>query len=270
MNAYYENIGEREFLPTKHTQGPWSPDHQHFGPPGALLAREIERCAAGAGGERGGDGARALSLGRISYDILGPIALRPLTARAWVERPGRRVRLVRGELVQDGRTLVSAAAWAVLPAPDDVPAAGAQRRPPSGPPGPEDIPAGAPGDWACGFLDSVAWHFAHGGYGRPGPAAAWLRPRVPLLAGEEMSPVQRTVLAVDSANGISAELDVTAWGFVPPELTVHLLRPPVGEWLCLDAETSLGPGLPGLTMSTLFDAVGPVARSAQTLLVQHR
>lgn len=269
MNAYFENIGDGRFLPTKHTQGPWSADYQHFGPPGALLAREIERCAAGDGDEQGGGGP-ALSLGRIGYDILGPIPLRPLTVRAWVERPGRRVRLVRGELSEAGRPLVSAAAWAVLPAPDDVPVAGAQRLPPAGPPGPDDVAASAPSDWTCGFLDSVEWHFARGSYGRPGPAAVWLRPRVPLLDGEPMSPVQRTVLSVDSANGISAELDIRAWGFVPPELTVHLLRPPVGEWLCLDAETSLGPGFPGLTTSTLFDAAGPVARSAQTLLVHHR
>ncbi|QNP68340.1 thioesterase family protein [Streptomyces roseirectus] len=264
MDAYFEDIGESRFLPTKHTQGPWDPGYQHFGPPGALLAREIERCAA----DDGGDG--ALALGRITYDILGPVPLRPLTARAWVERPGRRVRLVRGELLEAGRPLVSAAAWAVRPAPDDTPATGARRRPPAGPPGLEHAPAVIPDGWACGFLDSVEWRFAHGGYGRPGPAAVWLRPRMPLLDGEPMSPVQRTVLAVDSANGISAELDIRAWGFVPPELTVHLLRPPDGEWLCLDAQTSVGPGEPGLTTSTLFDAAGPVARSAQTLLVHHR
>lgn len=265
-DAYYQRVGEREFLPTSHTEGPWSRTFQHFGPPGALLARELERSA-------GGDGtADALSLGRISYDILGPVPLRPLTVRARVARPGRRVRLLRAELLDGERLLVEAAAWAVASAPDDVPAGEDDRKPPAQPPAPGDgrAPDPVPEHWRCGFLDSVEWHFMHGAYGRPGPAAVWLRPRVPLLAGEEMSPVQRAVLTADSANGVSARLDIREWGFVPPELTVHLERPARGEWLCLEAGTTIAPGRPGLATSTLYDADGPVARSAQTLLVHRR
>ena len=48
---------------------------------------------------------------------------------------------------------------------------------------------------------------------------------------------------------------------------MHVLRPPVGEWICLDAETSLGPGAVGVAASTVYDECGPVARSAQALLV---
>ncbi|WP_416973976.1 thioesterase family protein [Streptomyces sp. 4F14] len=263
MNAYYEGDDDRGFQPTKHTQGPWDPEFQHFGPPGALLAREIERCAAGTGGE-------GMSLGRITYDILGPLSLRgPLTVRARVERPGRRVLLVRGELVQDGRPVVSAAAWALRPAPDDVRAVGTRDHPSHALPG-SGATAVPPDTWVCGFLDSVEWRFVRGGYGEPGPAVVWLRPRVPLVEGEPMSPLQRTVLSIDSANGISAELDIGTWGFVPPELTVHLLRPPTGEWVCLDAATAVGPGLPGLTTATLYDAQGPIARSHQTLLIHRR
>jgi hypothetical protein len=127
-----------------------------------------------------------------------------------------------------------------------------------------------PEHWTCGFLSSVQWIFSRGAYGLPGPATVWLRPTVPLLAEEPMSPVQRVVLSADSANGVSAELDIEEWGFVPPELTVHLLRPPRGEWLCLDAETTVGPGRIGLAVSTLHDAHGPVARSAQSLLIHPR
>ncbi|MGY3676822.1 thioesterase family protein [Streptomyces sp. TE33382] len=261
-DAYFQRTGEQEFLPTSHTQGPWEPAFQHFGPPAALLARAIERCAAGDG-EPG-----EVPLARISYDILGPVPLRPLTLRAWLERPGRRVRLVRAEVLDGDRPLISAAAWAVRPAPEDVPVAAYGPKPPSL--GDAVARPELPEHWECGFLASVDWRFVHGGYGLPGPAVVWLRPRVPLLAGEAMSPTQRTVLSVDSANGISAELDIRDWGFVPPELTVHLLRPAHGDWLCLDAESSIAPGRPGLTTATLYDADGPVARSAQTLLVHRR
>ncbi|TWJ29435.1 thioesterase superfamily protein [Micromonospora sagamiensis] len=79
--------------------------------------------------------------------------------------------------------------------------------------------------------------------------------------------MQRTVLTVDSANGMSAVLDIEKWMFIPPELSVHILRPPVGQWLHLDAVTEVAPGWTGLTTGTLSDRHGPVARSAQSLFV---
>ncbi|MGK4579384.1 thioesterase family protein [Kitasatospora sp. HPMI-4] len=260
-DAYFEPVKTPDgaaYRPTGHTQGPWSPDFQHFGPPGALLARELERCA--------GDD---LPLSRISFDILGPVPLRPLTVRAKVERPGRRVRLARAELLAEGRTVAVAAGWGVLPAPEDVPVGTDDVKPLPGPGAPM-APAEAPDHWRCGFLESVDWSFVHGGYGLPGPAAVWLRPRFPLLPDEPMSPTQRTVLCADSANGVSAVLDIRRYAFVPPELTLHLLRPASGEWLRLDADTEIGPGHAGLTTATLHDEHGLVARSAQSLLVHHR
>jgi hypothetical protein len=41
--AFYVPDGDG-FAATGLTRGPWDPDAQHAGPPGALLAREIERC----------------------------------------------------------------------------------------------------------------------------------------------------------------------------------------------------------------------------------
>jgi acyl-CoA thioesterase len=51
---------------------------------------------------------------------------------------------------------------------------------------------------------------------------------------------------------------------------VHVLRPPVGDWICLDAETTLGPGSVGIAASKVYDRRGLVARSAQALLVAKR
>ena len=58
--------------------------------------------------------------------------------------------------------------------------------------------------------------------------------------------------------------------FLNPDLTVLLHRLPVGEWVCLDAVTRLGPDGVGLAESLLFDEQGPIGRSAQTLLVERR
>jgi hypothetical protein len=65
-------------------------------------------------------------------------------------------------------------------------------------------------------------------------------------------------------------LDMAQWWFINPELTVHIEREPSGEWICLDAVTSIQPGGAGLATSTLSDRDGPVARGAQTLYVARR
>lgn len=97
-----------------------------------------------------------------------------------------------------------------------------------------------------------------------------MRPLVDLVDGEAMTPLQRLMACVDSASGVSAELDPARWGFLNTDLTVHVLRPPAGDWVCLDAETTLGPGRVGMATSQVYDEQGLVARSAQALLVAPR
>jgi hypothetical protein len=54
------------------------------------------------------------------------------------------------------------------------------------------------------------------------------------------------------------------------ELIVHVVRPPAGEWVCLRAHTTIGPGTVGLAAAEVSDELGLVARSAQALLVTRR
>jgi hypothetical protein len=62
--------------------------------------------------------------------------------------------------------------------------------------------------------------------------------------------------------------------FINPDLTVHLFRLPVDEWVCLDAVTRIpaggGAGSVGLAESALFDRQGRIGRSLQSLLVSAR
>jgi hypothetical protein len=52
------------------------------------------------------------------------------------------------------------------------------------------------------------------------------------------------------------------------DTTVHLYRQPVGDWTGIDARMVVGGGGYGMTGADLFDATGPVGRSAQTLLIR--
>jgi hypothetical protein len=139
------------------------------------------------------------------------------------------------------------------------------------PHGPGDgTPKDPPPSWSGGYLDAMEWQWVRGAVTEPGPGVVWMRPAVPLLDDEPMSPVQRLMSCVDSASGVSAALDPASWGFLNTELTVHVLRPPVGEWVCLSAETTLGTGSVGVATSQVHDERGLVARSAQALLVARR
>jgi hypothetical protein len=239
-------------LPT--TAGPWAATAQHGGPPAGLLARSIERLDAGM-------------IGRFTMELLGPVPVGPLAVSASVVRPGRTVSLAHAELhdVERDRLVATATAW-LFPRRTD----GAGEVGPPPPDGPADgVTRPRPPTWGAGYLDAVEWRWVTGGVDTAGPGVVWMRPPT-LVEGEETSPVARLLTCVDSASGISAMLDIGEWAFLNTELTVHVLREPVGDWVCVDAVTELGPGAVGVATSRVYDELGPVARSAQALLVQRR
>lgn len=94
--------------------------------------------------------------------------------------------------------------------------------------------------------------------------------RVALVQGEEVAPLSRVFALADSGNGISATVDFSKWVFINPDLTVYLHRMPVGEWVCLDAATTIEPTGIGLATSTLSDATGVIGRGLQSLFVGPR
>ena len=141
-------------------------------------------------------------------------------------------------------------------------------------PAPSPPEASAPFEFPF-FVDPVGYHsavevrIARGTWGK-GPVAAWMRPRVPLVAGEVPSPLQRLLVAADSASGLAVVLDHTRYTFVNADLTVAVHRPLEGEWVCLDAATVAEAHGIGLTRARLWDGHGPLGVSLQTCLVERR
>jgi hypothetical protein len=253
--SFYVPLGGGRFRATEHTRGPWDPRHQHAGPAAALLGGLLERLAP----------REELLLARMTLEILGPIPVGELEVAGAVERPGRSVELLAGELRADGRTAVRARAWRV--ARSGAPPTPADSAPPPLPES-ESVVPDAFGDF--GYGHAIEWRYAAGDWLQLGPATVWTRLRVPVVAGEEPSPVQRVLGVADSGNGVSAVLDWSRFHFINPELTVHVLREPVGDWVCLDAATEIAAGGVGLARSLLSDRSGPVARGMQSLLVAAR
>jgi hypothetical protein len=116
----------------------------------------------------------------------------------------------------------------------------------------------------------MEWRFVAGSFHALGPATVWSRPRIPLLAGEATSPFLRALLLVDSANGISAELDFSAYTFVPVNLTVAFTRAPEGDWIGMSASTALAGDGVGTARAALFDGRGFFGEAHQPLFVGSR
>ncbi|HXV92763.1 MAG TPA: thioesterase family protein [Pseudonocardia sp.] len=259
--AFYVPLDGAEggrFHATAATTGPWFADAQHVGPPTALLVRALERCAPRAGA----------ALSRITVEVLGPVPAGEVEVRAAVERPGRTVELLGAEMTAAGRPVLRVRAWRV--ATGDTAAVAAGEAPPLPPPSQGRERAEHPPGWLPGFVDALEWRWLRGGLGEPGAGTVWTRPRVPLVAGEVTTPLQRLALVADSGNGAAAPLDVRSWLFVNTELTIHLHRPPAGEWLAVDAATVVGPGGYGTVSGLLFDEAGHTGRSAQAIIVRAR
>jgi hypothetical protein len=253
--VFFEPAGPDTFAATASTIGPWSTAAQHGGPPSALAARVMEAWEP-APGQR---------LASVAVDILRPVPVGKLTAHTRTVRPGRRVTLVETVLEADGQEVLHACGWKIEIAADPVPPTPAAA-PPHVP------PAGAPtGMLWGGYGTAMEWRYVSGGgLAEPGPAAAWMRPTIPLLPGEEMSPMSRALLCGDSGSGMSAMLDARAVLFINVNLNVMLQRDPAGEWLLLDAVTAIGPGGTGVATTMLSDVSGTVGHAAQALLVTSR
>lgn len=252
-----ETASSGRYLAGPATVGPWDGRLQHGGPPNALAVAVAERALRA---QTGRDDFEAV---RCAADFLGPVPVAELDVRAEVLRAARSAALVAVTVAAGGRTCLLVRVWFVRRADTSAVAP---------PPAPLEVPDVPPIelDVLFGYGASLEWRFVQGRMGRPGPAAAWVRAHLPLVAEQPVAGLARVVLIADSGNGISAELDWDAWTFVNVDLDVHLARPLHGDWVLLDAATQLGPRGSALARSTVSDVHGVVGAGLQTLVVSPR
>lgn len=240
--------GTETFTSTEETVSGWGPDLQHGGPPAALLTRAIERVAPFDG-----------RLNRVAIDLWGAVPVAPVTTRAWIARPGRRIGLIRAEMTAGGRTVATASAWHLRTAETGEVLSESNSRLTT-----VEETTGKPADFfGGGFVESLD---IRGTRGDP----MWLRTEVPLVAGEDTSSPARAMMLSDVANGVGAELDHHEWTLMNVDLVAHFVRVPTGEWTGIEARGWIGPDGQGVTRGTLHDAEGPFAFTHQGLLVERR
>ena len=255
MTTLFVPAGTDTWLPTDLARGPWDPNALHGGPSAALLARELEPLLA------------PLQPARLTVELLRPVPVAPLRVTARLTRDGRKVRLAEARIEHEDTLVASATALAIRTKSLTVPEQATHR-----PPGPDEgVEPDRSLDPYHAFHNSGVEHsFVRGEFGVPGPATDWLRLRMPLVPDEDPSPLQRVAAVADFGNGISGLDVMNDLLFINPDLTIHLSRLPVGEWVCLDAFSRYEPTGIGIAVTDLHDESGPIGRSIQSLLLDQR
>lgn len=258
--GFYHRTGAETFAPTRATTSAWDDASQHGSPPTTLLARAIAE-------RHPRDDMRIV---RIGAEFLGSIPRSEVRVRTRVTRAGRRIELLEGVMEAQGREVVTARIWRIATKPSGAVPAGVT--PPDPVPPLPSAQAQSNGfgitDW--GYARAFEWRFVRGGIGGIGPGAVWTRVLIPLIAGEAPHPLDRLLLVVDSANGISGELSPRAWLFVPPTISIALLRYPDGEWTFMEARTTLSEDGIGVTSARYGDRLGYLGAGTQSLLIESR
>lgn len=254
--AYFEVLDESSdggrYRADPATGGPWDPGLQHGGPPSALLVRAAERVAARP----------ELVAMRLAVEFVGPVPVADVEVSAQVVRAARSAVLTEVRLTSGERTCLHGRVWlvrrldttALVTLPDPAPE-------------PHDLPGLAA---SFPYGDSIEWQAVSGSIATPGPGVVWARPSLSLVSDEPLSGLQRVALVGDSASGISSELSWDEWSFLNIDLDVHLSRPVEGDWVRLDARTTLGTAGGAVARSTVSDLRGVVGATAQTLVLSPR
>ncbi len=257
-SAFFRQIKENEYEPTEATIGPWSSDLQHGGPPSAILTHALRVYPSS------GD----FKIARITIEILESVPLKLCEIKVEKVRGGKRVELLKGQYLSEGKIFLIAHAWRfesemgrskTISDSFELPQL----------PGPQ-VQKFFPGVNYFPYGEALEWRFTEGSYESMGPATVWTRPRIPLIEGNDIDGLEALVLMLDSANGVSAELDILKWTFVPVDMTIGLYRQPKGPWVGMSARTTIGEEGIGQTTTIAFDSNGSVGNSVHTLFVRPR
>lgn len=260
--VYLPGDAPGSYISTPLANAGWYDEGQHGGAFAALVLGHIETEVPTL---------TKMQVNRATIEIFRVIPLVELRIDTEVVREGKRIQTVVARVYDTEGTLMSLVTVQRLRVADlEIP--GDARPPEIDFPLPDEVtPMGIEG-WGIGEPGKTMFHRhaievreAVGSFGLKGPGSVWIRLTKPMIAGREVTPLQRAVATADFCNGVSRGLDMGAWVFMNPDLTVHLSRYPRGEWIGLSARSSYGDVGRGVATGTLWDESGWLGRSTQSL-----
>lgn len=259
--ACFSRIAADRFRPSPVVGGAWNTAEQHVAPGLGLLCHVVEQDRDRRRG-RPVDGGPVVA--RLSWDILGTLPIEDVETDIRVVRPGRTVELVEATLLHAARPAITLRAW-LLHGRDTGSLAG-HDLPPM--PAPDEMTPWSPSTiWAGPFVASST---VRRRLMAPGRGQVWVRTDHPLVADEPVAPVSRVAGLLDISNGMAVRADPSEVAFPNLDLTAHVFREPVGDWLGFDTTVTFGPDGVGLTSNVLHDERGPFGTSNQILTVRPR
>lgn len=253
--ALFEFDGQR-YIPSHLTQGPWSPDAQFGGAAAALLATMVEEIPTLV----------PQQVARLTVDLLRPVPVRPLTVERRIVREGKRIQVVEAALLAEGTEVARCSALRLrladlgeLALPDGQPRPGPSPQwvRPYRNPFPDREQPGVSG----------AAEFAHDG-DRDSffVGLTWARLKVPVLAGQESSPLARMAFVADFGSGIGQPRDLPVRA-INADLSLNVVRYSEAEWLCFTGTGWTSAQGIGHSQALLSDAEGVAATVTLTRLV---
>jgi hypothetical protein len=261
-DALYERDGHA-FVGTGATKASWYDNGQAGGAVLALLGHVIEDVETRV----------PMSLSRLTVDIVRRV---PLGERLYVEtallRDGKRIQVL--DLTVRTEDSVTTHARALRIRDEDITAFGGIPQSTT-----DLVPAvhlPDPSEWeSAEVLHGVADFLVHGAELRRSPepingqCAAWVRLRMPVVAGEAVRATSRAVLAFDIVNLLGVPPDVVRQvGIINPDVTGHLFRVPTCEWVALTGNSYYDRAIGhGMSMALISDADGVCGLTSTTQVV---
>lgn len=200
----------------------------------------------------------------LNIDILRPTPFEPVRAVTRVVRPGRRMQIVEVDLIARGQVTARARILRLRQAPSPH-VAEAMPYPP-----PEETPPNLLRDGRSRIGALTETRGVPGDFGGPDSAVIWARFHADIVPGAPAAGIVQAAMLADFGNGLSCCVDRDHWTYANVDITVHMVRAPLGDWMLIAAETvTQGLGV-GLVNSVLADRNGPFARAHQTLFIDRR
>ncbi len=261
VEALYRRDGDC-YVGTASTRGSWHDNGQSGGAVLALLGHVLEDVPT----------LTPMSLTRLTVDIVRPV---PVGERLQVDteilREGKKIQVV--ELTVTAGDTVTTRARALRIRDRDVasreglPVSTSLQNPSATLPPPEELQGV---DHHPGVADFLRYGAEMRRTVTPidGVHAIWCRLRVPVVEGEAVRATSRAALPLDLVNLMGVHLDPSRALSINPDVSGHLYRGPVGEWVALTGNTYYSHLVAhGVSMAVMSDEVGTygVASTSQIL-----
>lgn len=252
------------FVGTHLIQGGWNPNEAN----GAMVLALLGHCLEDV------PSLVPMTISRLTADLMRPVPLgKRMQVSSSIVREGKKIQVVELLLTIDDVVHVRASVLRLREADlsaVDVPPSTSDARPGDAlTPLDQSRAMGEGAPVLPGFMHAVDMRRPSiiGGTGH----GTWLRLVAPVVAGEPIRATSRLVVGFDFANLIGVEAHPDVVTMINPDVTGHVLRPPVGEWVGITGETRFNPAMGrGMSWAQLSDDDGVFAVVSISQLIQTR